>query len=415
VKDSKGKVSRAVPRAGSSSDGKDFERLLSACREALSRVQESIHSGELVHSRSAQDLVALREALHQQYRDEIHPEALARLLSLDEEIRPLADRLVALIGAKRWARLRETHGSSDGWWWKITAPVPIWRRALTLLEVAALGFSLVVLMDVFGRLFLGTSDPSTLALQSLIGLAAGGSGWQLAKTFLETSTSRRWRIFWVLLILVTALVSLTTLGRLADWYVQRGIDALEEGKTDQALGHFERGQRLRPSGLGSYYTGVARERLGDAAAASQAYVEAIALDPKLASSYNNLARLQITTLKRPDLALALLEEQSTAQPTELAFLRKNRAWALLELGHPRSAAEEILAARKNLAGAPLEAALTCLEGQVLEALKRLDGLESKDLAEKRWQECHEYASGGALNIEATWKAMARERAYEHPK
>jgi Flp pilus assembly protein TadD len=73
--------------------------------------------------------------------------------------------------------------------------------------------------------------------------------------------------------------------------------------------------RLAPNSDAAHFTlGAAYDRKGDQAAALTAYKRAIALNPKHAPAYNNVAYLYATQAKNLDEALALAQKARDLQP-----------------------------------------------------------------------------------------------------
>lgn len=236
---------------------------------------------------SAEALLIAREQIRRVLGDRQPLTFVDELAALDAQLLEVSPEVAAVLGT-RLQVLSGIAGSEHAWWWKIE-PSRSWIQfSLDALTVFGLALSLAILVDVFGRMFTGPSDPASLALQSLVGLAGGAAAWQLVKSAMVTSVARRRIRMWALPVMMLATAATLTMTPLSGWYLQRAIRQLEidpdpgrHPQPDVALQLAERASRLSPSGLVYYHVAVAHEALGDATRAITAYQRAIAEAPTL--------------------------------------------------------------------------------------------------------------------------------------
>ena len=88
---------------------------------------------------------------------------------------------------------------------------------------------------------------------------------------------------------------ITDLAAVAVFYSNRGVEALFEGRTGDAVDWLRDAAQLEPSALPTTWVnlGVALRRAGDLEAANAAYDRALELDPGGAAAYRNLAALLV--------------------------------------------------------------------------------------------------------------------------
>ncbi len=88
---------------------------------------------------------------------------------------------------------------------------------------------------------------------------------------------------------------ITDLAAIAVFYSNRGVEALLEGRTGDAVDWLRDAAQLEPSALPTTWVnlGVALRRAGDLEAANAAYDRALELDPGGAAAYRNLAALLV--------------------------------------------------------------------------------------------------------------------------
>lgn len=88
---------------------------------------------------------------------------------------------------------------------------------------------------------------------------------------------------------------ITDLAAIAVFYSNRGVEALLDGRTSDAVDWLRAAAELEPSALPSTWInlGVALRRAGDLEAANVAYERALELDPAGAAAYRNLAALLV--------------------------------------------------------------------------------------------------------------------------
>ncbi|MEZ4225095.1 MAG: tetratricopeptide repeat protein [Polyangiaceae bacterium] len=150
--------------------------------------------------------------------------------------------------------------------------------------------------------------------------------------------------------------------------VQAGMDAIQNGKFEDAKAALEKARAVDPKDpQAAYYLGVALENLGDAAGAEKSYRDALALDAKLVEASVNLSALLLDASKAKE-ALEVVEAALPSAPQDPRLLM-NKALALEADGQQ----EPSLAAYADaVKAAPDNVALGIAYGQVLAAAGKKD-------------------------------------------
>jgi tetratricopeptide (TPR) repeat protein len=342
-------------------------------------------------------------------------DALARVLSLDEQLKASAPVLEALLGSTVLVGWRETlRPPEDAWWWSLDVRAAAfqeehelgWMLLGGLLVTAAFSLS----AEISQRFLSGSPDFlgvfSSLS-QAALALLAGSSFTRVGGRWMERLFSRwgvrpRHRPLWkvgVALALFGAVLALRlSLPAIASLYERRGQVLLGRG-----MGGHE-GQKR------DYHLAVAYEEIHDYEQAIPEYEQALreyegaGVTGLLPQLYNNLARLYLRSGK-PESALPLLKEAFRKQEKGLGdsnfayAIHKNRGWARLALGLPLMAQHDLLDALK-LNGE--STAAHCLLAQALEA-------EHPDQAYGHWETCLSSYEAGGEPVELQWIETAREK------
>ena len=116
---------------------------------------------------------------------------------------------------------------------------------------------------------------------------------------------------------------ITDLAAIAVFYSNRGVEALLDGRSGDAVDWLRAASELEPSALPSTWInlGVALRRTGDLEAANEAYERALELDPAGAAAYRNLAALLVLRGHRHEAAELLDEAATLTRLDSLAALR----------------------------------------------------------------------------------------------
>jgi tetratricopeptide (TPR) repeat protein len=130
---------------------------------------------------------------------------------------------------------------------------------------------------------------------------------------------------------------ITDLAAIAVFYSNRGVEALLDGRTADAVDWLRTAAELEPSALPSTWInlGVALRRAGDLEAANAAYERALELDPAGGAAYRNLAALLALRGRNHEAAELLDTAAALSRLDALAALRLARQ-RLLE-GHLQEA------------------------------------------------------------------------------
>jgi len=126
------------------------------------------------------------------------------------------------------------------------------------------------------------ADPSLAVREGHLAAAWGASGDRRVFDFAGETPGARLQVR-----------PITDLAAIAVFYSNRGVEALLDGRTGDAVDWLRDAAALEPSALPSTWVnlGVALRRAGDLEAANAAYDRALELDPAGAAAYRNLAAL----------------------------------------------------------------------------------------------------------------------------
>jgi tetratricopeptide (TPR) repeat protein len=153
-----------------------------------------------------------------------------------------------------------------------------------------------------------------------------------------------------------------------NWLLEHnlGVYLLDQGKTAEALGHFQESQRIKPAySRSAFGIALASERLGQTEEAMRWYWEALGRFPPLAEAAYNLGLLYAGRRNYPE-AVRVFRRALEIDPGSVTA-RNNLGLALLESGRPGEALAEISAVVR---ARPQDPAYRANLGVVLERLGR---------------------------------------------
>jgi tetratricopeptide (TPR) repeat protein len=280
------------------------------------------------------------------------------------------------------------------------------------LTAFAVALALGLTTDVTRRFLSGGPDKVglfSLSAQIFLALLAGGTFTQAGRQWIENafdSFKIRKKHQARASFLLTAFVLLVIVGfwfllpLFADYYNERGLAHLREGKLTHAVTSFERAVALNPdSARALYHLANAHESLLDYDTALAEYQRAVDADPNFKVALNNLAYLHMLHRSNYQKALDLLSRsfEGEFQSPEVEYAAyKNRGWAFLGLKQYKLAESDL---RRALEISE-QAEAHCMLGQALDAQsKPEEGIE-------HWGRCVELVNEQDQRIEPRWLAAA---------
>lgn len=354
-----------------------------AAREALVEHYETLLKGVTPAAKAPAfyEVFIVRDQIAAASRDGNSPS-----FSSARKIGELDDRLKRTLGriprasAETLARLRDSvQPAKENWWWNPGKPPSLW---LTVGATALLTFSVTLFTD-FTRRVLSTGPDGagilTVGFQALLAVGAtstfteGGRQWIERILVRRHVKRRRWPV-WKLagaafLFVVTLLAWDFTPGWLAERNNDQGLRAGVDSPA--ALPLFQRAVALSPElAIAHFNLGAAYDKRYEYDKAMAEYEETLILNPSDVKAYTNLSRLLIIA-DRPLTALSAASDglraagAATAQSADdlrtIATLRKNKAWAELQLQFYADAENDATVAAANQFVAP---AGYCILGKI---------------------------------------------------
>ena len=349
------------------------------------------------------------------------PEALNRIVQLDQRLRASAKTVVGTIESATPTTWRESvQPPLSAWWWfldELAAPQPdpLWAILSAILIFISLGLAAEISIRFLsnGADFLGVFG---VLSQLLLILLTGSTFTKAGAEEIERVLSRlgvarqfhpQWKIGLAIALLVIVLVLKLSLPNIARYYNDQGVRDQQNGLVTSAITSYQRAISLSSDYAQAHYNlATAYEDVLEYDKALGEYQTALRADPRLYPAYNNLARLYMVSRNDFADALALLNtaleikpDLDNAQRTQVQYsLLKNHGWANFGLKYLVLAESDL---RQALTLRQDGAAAHCLLAQVLEAQS------NPKAALSEWETCLRYEKSD--NVEANWLGLARER------